>query len=171
MATVIWQEISSLFGKTTIGTDFESVARWWISNKNNTVLNCVCAATLWSLGNCVMVCVFREGRGVVEQVFSRIAQTLKSWSVLSKEGAKEGIDSKAGALEKRGARPPRVSWTVAPTTSSSAVSSAAQSLLDFNAVEAAPMFLPTHTSDVGTPFSQAQGLDGVETFVLGRGRA
>ena len=32
-----------------MGADFESVARWWLSNKKNSTLNITCTAALWSL--------------------------------------------------------------------------------------------------------------------------
>jgi hypothetical protein len=32
VASKIWEEISGIFG-VQVGSDFESVARWWISNK------------------------------------------------------------------------------------------------------------------------------------------
>jgi hypothetical protein len=75
-------------------------------------------------------------------VFSKTAQTLRNWSVLIKEGRQEEIDFKVGALDRRGARPPRIGWTIARTTSSLAASFADRSLLDYNAAEGAPMSLP-----------------------------
>jgi hypothetical protein len=32
VASKIWEEISGIFG-VQVGSDFESVARWWVSNK------------------------------------------------------------------------------------------------------------------------------------------
>ena len=48
LAKKIWTVISDIFG-IHIGTDFESVARWWISNNRNSVLNIFSSAVLWSI--------------------------------------------------------------------------------------------------------------------------
>jgi hypothetical protein len=45
---LVWFGISDLLN-VSIGSDFESVARWWLSNKKNTVINVVCTATMWSI--------------------------------------------------------------------------------------------------------------------------
>jgi hypothetical protein len=48
VADHIWQALSHIFG-VRLGNDFESIARWWISNNKNSVLNMFCSATLSSL--------------------------------------------------------------------------------------------------------------------------
>ena len=48
VASLMWNSIS-MEVCVLVGSDFESIGRWWISNNKNTVLNCVCAATLWYL--------------------------------------------------------------------------------------------------------------------------
>jgi hypothetical protein len=48
MAWEIWQIISKFFS-TSLGADYISVARFWLSNKRNAVLNSVCSATLWCI--------------------------------------------------------------------------------------------------------------------------
>jgi hypothetical protein len=48
VAKLVWSGISDLLN-VSVGSDFESVARWWLSNKKNTVINVVCTATLWSI--------------------------------------------------------------------------------------------------------------------------
>jgi hypothetical protein len=42
----LWESISSCFNKD-LGADFESVARWWIREKRNHVLNILSSATMW----------------------------------------------------------------------------------------------------------------------------
>jgi hypothetical protein len=44
----MWKHVSEIFD-IQIGVDFESVARWWISNKKNCVLTMCGAALLWCL--------------------------------------------------------------------------------------------------------------------------
>ena len=48
VAKLIWPVVSSMLG-VDVGSDFESVARWWLSNKKNYVINIVCIAALWAL--------------------------------------------------------------------------------------------------------------------------
>ena len=43
-----WEVIAAVFG-VPICADFESVARWWISNDRNAVLNIFSSAVLWSI--------------------------------------------------------------------------------------------------------------------------
>lgn len=38
-------------GGVDIGSNYESVARWWLSSKKNDVLNVISAAALWSVCN------------------------------------------------------------------------------------------------------------------------
>lgn len=64
-------------------SNFESIGRWWICNNKNTVWNCVCAATLWSIWKlCNQLC-FQGGRWQGGgQVLCSIARMLKRWRVL-----------------------------------------------------------------------------------------
>jgi len=55
VSTIMWSHLSKIFNKN-LGSDFESVATWWISNKKNATLNTCCAA----FGQHVMISVFRE---------------------------------------------------------------------------------------------------------------
>ena len=85
VAKAIWSEISILMDKE-VGQDFESVARWWISNNKNEILNCVCAATLWVLwklrnGLCFQGKCWRG----VEPILGSVARMLERWEVLLKD--------------------------------------------------------------------------------------
>ena len=48
VAKVLWTYISEIF-HVALGTDYESIARWWISNKTYKVMNCFSAALMWCL--------------------------------------------------------------------------------------------------------------------------
>jgi hypothetical protein len=48
VAKIVLSTISDQIG-VCVGTDFESVARCWLSNNKNSVINLVCTAALWSL--------------------------------------------------------------------------------------------------------------------------
>jgi hypothetical protein len=58
VAKYLWEMVSSIFNKC-IGTDFESVASWWISENTNSVLNMFSTAVLWTLWSTRNECVFR----------------------------------------------------------------------------------------------------------------
>ena len=48
VTTSMWCHLSESFD-TNLGVNFESVARWWISNKKNAILNTCCAALMWCI--------------------------------------------------------------------------------------------------------------------------
>lgn len=50
VATLMWKHLSDI-SNIQIGEDFESVARWWINNNKNSVLNMSGAALLWCIWN------------------------------------------------------------------------------------------------------------------------
>ena len=132
VAKAIWSEISILMDKE-VGQDFESVARWWISNNKNEILNCVCAATLWVLwklrnGLCFQGKCWRG----VEPVLGSVARMLERWKVLLKDDKCTVMEVYIGKLEVPGTRLPRImgamegsSLGVSLSTLSQQVSSAA----------------------------------------------
>ena len=78
VARVSWDHLSEVLG-TQIGTDFESVARWWVSEKNNSVLNTCSAALLWSLWKLRNDLCFQERKWRDDRmVLSKLVQTLKN---------------------------------------------------------------------------------------------
>ena len=84
VASLMWNSIS-MEVCVLVGSDFESIGRWWISNNKNTVLNCVCAATLWSIWKLHNHLCFEGGRWQeVGRVLCSIARMLMRWCVLLK---------------------------------------------------------------------------------------
>jgi hypothetical protein len=74
-ATLMWKHLSDILN-IQIGIDFESVARWWLSNKRNSILN-MCSAALiwciWKLRNDVFSRKELEGReSTAEQVVADV---------------------------------------------------------------------------------------------------
>ena len=48
VAKEIWENVSKILG-FSLGTSFESIARFWVANKKHAVLNTICSIILWSL--------------------------------------------------------------------------------------------------------------------------
>lgn len=92
VAQNIWSFVSSHF-KIPIGTDFESVARFWISNKRNSALNTVTSAVLWCLWKYRNSTIFNNTISTsIIQVRILILRTLKFWATLSPEGGKTRLE-------------------------------------------------------------------------------
>jgi hypothetical protein len=85
VARIVWPVISDIVD-VSVGSDFESVAWWWLSNKNNPVINVVCTATLWALRK-LRSDLYFQGKvwlGVLD-LWRRIAMDLDQRKVLSKD--------------------------------------------------------------------------------------
>jgi hypothetical protein len=48
VAKEVWKSVS-LFFYIQIGSDYESIARFWLSNKKHAAMNTICATVLWSI--------------------------------------------------------------------------------------------------------------------------
>jgi hypothetical protein len=84
VARVVWNEIAEISGKE-IGTDFESVARWWVADKQYKVLNVCSAAAFWAIWKlrnefCFQGAVWSG----VQVLLRRIARMLWDWRLLNK---------------------------------------------------------------------------------------
>jgi hypothetical protein len=82
VAKVLWTTISDIFNKS-IGLDFESVARWWISESKNSVLNMFTSAVLWTLWSTRNDLCF-QGRSWpgVKGLLRRLCSLIRSWKPL-----------------------------------------------------------------------------------------
>ena len=86
---VLWKHVYDNF-EIQIGSNFESVAHWWVSNNRNSVLNTVGAALLWSLWKLRNEICFQGKRWKDEQVvLNKIVQALKNWRSLCKVGSED----------------------------------------------------------------------------------
>jgi hypothetical protein len=84
VAKNIWNVCSELFDKN-IGTDFESVARWWLCDKNFKVLNICTTAVMWSIWKLRNEICFQGVKWMGMQVLLfKCAQMLRSWKILHK---------------------------------------------------------------------------------------
>jgi hypothetical protein len=48
VAKLVWPVFSEILG-VSVGSNFESIARWWLSNEKNSVINVICTADIWSV--------------------------------------------------------------------------------------------------------------------------
>jgi hypothetical protein len=78
----IWRFLSEVF-KVQVGADFESVARWWISNNKNDMLNLFTSATLWSIRS-LRNELFFQGRSWLglDAVWTKVCACIRRWRVL-----------------------------------------------------------------------------------------
>ena len=110
MAKLIWPAISSLLG-VPVGADFESVARWWVSNNRNSGINIVCTATLWTIWKlrndlCFQGMVWPG----VQEVWRRIASELEQWRILSKDATSALLSRNILLLNKMRGELLRIAW-------------------------------------------------------------
>jgi hypothetical protein len=67
-----------------IGANYESVARFWVSNKKNSALNSITSATLWCIWKFRNSMVFDNVHWLnIKQVWFLLMRTVKHWSNLS----------------------------------------------------------------------------------------
>ena len=100
VAKNIWAIISETFA-VNIGTSFESVARYWVSNSKNSALNSVCAAVMWNLWKFRNDLVFNGVLWInIKQVWRRILSSVQSWRLLAREQAFPQLDSFCQAISK-----------------------------------------------------------------------
>jgi hypothetical protein len=111
VAKNIWSVCSELFDKN-IGTDFESVARWWLCDKNFKVLNICTIAIMWSIWKLRNDICFQGVKWMRMQVLLfKCAQMLRSWKILHKLEVATHLEIVAGELERRGSMPPAITWS------------------------------------------------------------
>jgi hypothetical protein len=110
VAKLVWPVISEILG-VSVGTNFESVARWWLSNEKNSVINVLCTATIWSLWK-LRNDMYFQGKTWpgVQDLFRRIAGDLDRWKILSKDANAVLLAEKAFLVDKRRKDMLRIAW-------------------------------------------------------------
>ena len=85
VAKNIWLFAADHF-QVRIGIGYESVARFWVSNKKNSALNIVSLAVLWCLWKYRNSIIFNNTIWTsISQVWRLILRTLKFWAILAPE--------------------------------------------------------------------------------------
>ena len=92
VARNIWSFVNLFFQKN-LGTNFESVARFWISNKKNLALNVVSSTVLWCLWKYRNSMIFNNTIWTsINQVWRLIHRMLKFWVTLTPEASKSRVE-------------------------------------------------------------------------------
>ena len=100
VAKNIWSFVSHFFQKP-VGTNFESVARFWISNKKHGALNIVSSAVLWCLWKYRNSMIFNNTIWTsITQVWGLIHRMIKFWVILTPEVNKALVEAFLEALRK-----------------------------------------------------------------------
>ena len=116
--TVMWCYLSNIFGKN-LGSDFEAVARWWISNKKNAILNTCCAALMWCIWTTRNDLCFQGEIWRNEKVIMiKLIRTLKRWRVVCKNTDLQEFDRVVEDLTTSLHQPLLIAWG-GPTAASS----------------------------------------------------
>ena len=109
VANLVWPVISDICG-VQVGSDFESVARWWLNSKNP-ALNVVCVAVLWALWKLRNeMCFQGKTWPGVKDVWRRVAVDLEQWKVLSKDAVSQLLARNALLLNKKRGELLRIAW-------------------------------------------------------------
>jgi hypothetical protein len=92
----MWCYLSNIFGKN-LGSDFEAVARWWISKKKNAILNTCCATLMWCIWTTRNDLFFQGVAWRNEKVMMiKLIKTLKRWLSGVQECRLAGVRSCGG---------------------------------------------------------------------------
>jgi hypothetical protein len=103
-----------------VGKDYESVAKFWISNKKHLIANIMTSAVLWSLWNLRNDICFQ---GVcwlgLKMVLSRITRMLRRWLPMYKLEIGGLLEEAISKLVELSRQPARIEWKEEITRSSS----------------------------------------------------
>jgi hypothetical protein len=88
----IWTSVS-MFLKVQIGTNYESIARFWPANKNHSATNTICTAVLWGIWKNRNAMIF-DGQTwlCVKQVWWLILKAVKKWRLIFKPKMQARVD-------------------------------------------------------------------------------
>jgi len=105
VASVMWRHLSEIFD-VNLGADYESVARWWLSNNRHAIMNMTCAALMWSIWKLRNDLCFQGKAWRSEKVLLyKLLGTLRNWQLLCKEAYLVDLASVLEALELKLCQP------------------------------------------------------------------
>jgi len=104
----MWRHLSEIFD-VNLGADYESVARWWLSNNRHAIMNMTCAALMWSIWKLRNDLCFQGKAWRSEKVLLyKLLGTLRNWQLLCKEAYLVDLASVLEALELKLRQPLRL---------------------------------------------------------------
>jgi hypothetical protein len=111
VAGQLWEIISSLFARN-IGSDFESVTRWWISENKNSVLNIFSSAVMWVLWTVRNERCFQGLKWPgVKVLVSKLWATIRSWKPLCMDKHSSLLEDNILLLDHHRGELLRIAWT------------------------------------------------------------
>ncbi|PNT70933.1 hypothetical protein BRADI_2g20066v3, partial [Brachypodium distachyon] len=110
VSKLTWNLISDILG-ITIGSDFESVGRWWISTNRHAAHDIVSTAILWTIWPYRNAICFqgKQWRNAQELWNGAIAPCRK-WKILCREKCSLELEQFIRAMERRQSELLRIAW-------------------------------------------------------------
>ena len=110
IAKEIWYYVSIFFG-FNIGSNFLSLATFWISNKKHASTNAICAAVLWGIWKFRNALIFDNQTWLcMKQVWWQILKSIKKWRLIFKPHMLERIDSFEQLIQGKLREIPALPW-------------------------------------------------------------
>ena len=98
VANVCWSYLADILN-INLGYNFESVARWWVSNNRHKVLNSCSAALMWCSWKTRNEICFQGKIWLGEKpLVRRMVNMLQNWRILFSDGDLEALDQILMAL-------------------------------------------------------------------------
>jgi hypothetical protein len=112
VARKAWELVSQVIGVQT-GSDFESIAKLWLCNKNFGVINIVTSTVIcwgiWKLRN--LICFQGDAWLGMQMLWKQVLIILRSWRILVPLRLAVGFDTAISLLEKIAWRPEQIMKT------------------------------------------------------------
>jgi hypothetical protein len=106
----IWEALSTIF-KVQLGSDFESIARWWVSNNKHAVLNIFCSGVLWSFWSLRNeMCLQGRSWLGMDMVWGKVIGNIRTWRILCADVHSGLLDRNLLELEKMRGELLRIAW-------------------------------------------------------------
>jgi hypothetical protein len=108
VAKLVWSTISDLLG-LNLGENFESVVRFWLTNKNHELTNVISSAVIWSIWKLRNELCFQ---GVLwtgmKRVLMMVVRMIRRWVLMLKQELGRRVEELSSCLEKEALLPPQI---------------------------------------------------------------
>ena len=125
VAKTCWAYLADIF-HICFGKDFESVARWWVSNTRHKIMNCCSSVLMWCLWKTRNELCFQGKAWLGEKlIIRRMVNMLQNWRILFSDGDLDSLNQVLVSLNVKLNQPLSLlgpSW-VSPLQSTSMVMS------------------------------------------------